>query len=195
MPSAENRAPALVIRGRVDADLAEVVAMMAEVHRRDGYPLHWPADPAGWLAGGRLIGAWVATLDGQIAGHVSLSRPGRGDAAPALADAGAPGAGAPGAGVPGAGASAPGLVPAAAAMVSRLFVAPAARGHRAGAVLLDQAVHAARGLGCRPLLDVRSANTAAIALYERRGWRLLGSTEGVWGEDRVTILSYAAPPG
>src|SRR5580692_13194 len=126
MPSAENRAPALVIRGRVDADLAEVVAMMAEVHRRDGYPLHWPADPAGWLAGGRLIGAWVATLDGQIAGHVSLSRPGRGDAAPALADAGAgAGAGAD------AGAGAPG--PAPAAMVSRLFVSPAARGHRAGA--------------------------------------------------------------
>jgi ribosomal protein S18 acetylase RimI-like enzyme len=80
-------------------------------------------------------------------------------------------------------------------MVSRLFVAPAARAHRAGAALLDQAVHAARDLGCRPLLDVRSANTAAIALYERRGWRLLGSTEAVWGADRVTILSYAAPPG
>ncbi|HEY1917154.1 MAG TPA: GNAT family N-acetyltransferase [Streptosporangiaceae bacterium] len=174
MASAENRPPALVVRGRVDADLDEVVAIMAGVRDRDGYPMHWPADPAGWLAGARLIGAWVAALDGRIAGHVSLFRLGRGDYAPALTDA-AP--------------------VAAAAMVSRLFVAPTARGHRAGAALLDQAVHAARDLGCQPLLDVRSANTAAIALYERRGWRLLGCTEDVWGEDRVTILSYAAPPG
>jgi GNAT superfamily N-acetyltransferase len=180
MPSAENRAPALVIRGRGDSDLDGVVAVMAEVHRRDGYPMHWPADPAAWLAASRLIAAWVAVLDGQIVGHVSLSQPGRGDAAPRLAGT-----------VPGLAGVGPG--PASVAMVSRLFVAPAARGHRAGAALLGQAARAARELGCRPLLDVHSTNTAAIALYGRLGWRLLGSCEAVWGEDQVTILCYAAP--
>jgi GNAT superfamily N-acetyltransferase len=187
MPSAENRAAALVIRGRADSDLDEAVAVMAEVHRRDGYPMHWPADPAAWLAASRLIAAWVAVLDGRIVGHVSLSQPGRGDGAPRLAGT-VPG---PAGVVPGPAGMVPG--PAGVAMVSRLFVAPAARGHQAGAALLGQAARAARELGCRPLLDVHSTNTAAIALYERLGWQPLGSCEAVWGEDQVTVLCYAAP--
>src|SRR4029077_13417949 len=49
----------VIIRRRSDNDLAERVALVAEVPRRDGYPMVWPDDPAGFLAKPGLLGAWV----------------------------------------------------------------------------------------------------------------------------------------
>jgi ribosomal protein S18 acetylase RimI-like enzyme len=79
-------------------------------------------------------------------------------------------------------------------MVSRLFVDPAARGLGAGAALAEHVVHEARARGLRAVLDVLDAeDSAAIALYERLGWRLLGRAPQQWGSHQVTVRCYAAP--
>jgi GNAT superfamily N-acetyltransferase len=129
--------------------------------------MRWPDDPAGWLAQPALLAAWVATLDGQLMGHVALSRAGTEDAAAVFGEC--------------------------AAMVSRLFVSPAVRGHGTGTVLLQQAVREARQLGLRPVLEVVAASSSAVAFYERLGWRLVGSTHHLWGPGPVIVRQYAAP--
>jgi GNAT superfamily N-acetyltransferase len=160
--------PVLAIRARTGDDLDECVTILADVHRRDGYPTRWPDDPAGWLNSPGLTGAWVATLEGTLVGHVGLATAGPNAAAAKLF--GAP-----------------------ATMVTRLFVAATARGHGAARALLAQAVLAAHERGLHPILDVDSTSAAAIALYEGLGWRFLGTSEAQWGSRQVTVRSYAAP--
>ncbi|MEU4199960.1 GNAT family N-acetyltransferase [Streptomyces sp. NPDC045470] len=150
--------------------------VLAEVHRRDGYPVNWPDKPGEWLSRGPQLDSWVAGLEGRIVGHVSLSRGGKGDLAPALWS------------------ERNGTTRAATAVVSRLFVAPRARGHRIGALLIGQAVRHARHRGLHPVLDVVASDVAAAALYERLGWELMATVEQAWGPDQtVTIHCYAAP--
>ena len=129
--------------------------------------MRWPDDPAGWLAKSALLAAWVATLDGRLAGHVCLSRAGAGDTAAQFGDG--------------------------AAMVSRLFVSPAARGHGIGAALLRQAVRDARQRGLRPVLEVLATSSSTIAFYQRLGWRPVGSADRQWGPDHVVVRQYALP--
>jgi len=152
--------PSLVIRDRTARDLDGCVRLLAEVHRRDGYPVTWPGHPAAWLAGSREIAAWVATQDGRLVGHASLWRGGAADAA-------------------------------GTAQVSRLFVAPAARGRGTGAALLRHVTREARTRGLRLVLDV-VATSAAAAFYEGQGWRLTGGWDEQWGPHRVTVRRYAA---
>lgn len=64
------------MRRRTPADLGSCLALLAEVHRADGYPSPWPADPAAWLARRDLAAAWVAELEDGVAGHVALTRSG-----------------------------------------------------------------------------------------------------------------------
>ncbi|SEU25694.1 GNAT family N-acetyltransferase [Nonomuraea wenchangensis] len=79
--------------------------------------------------------------------------------------------------------------------VTRLFVVPAARGRGLAELLLDAARAAARG---RPVtLEVSSEGTAAIARYERSGWRRTGSSRATWlnaaGEPAL-LHHYVSPP-
>ncbi|MEW9550488.1 GNAT family N-acetyltransferase [Nonomuraea sp. NPDC050783] len=79
--------------------------------------------------------------------------------------------------------------------VTRLFVVPAARGRGLAGLLLAALRDAA---GDRPLtLEVSSEATAAIALYERAGWRRTGSSRATWlnaaGEPAL-LHHYASPP-
>jgi GNAT superfamily N-acetyltransferase len=58
------------------------------------------------------------------------------------------------------------------AEIKRMWLAPAARGKGAGAQLLQTLEDAARDLGATEArLDTNRLLTAAIALYERHGWR------------------------
>lgn len=62
---------AIIIRDRTDEDLPHCVEVLADVHRVDGYPMLWPADPQRWLTPRNLRHAWVATTDdGAVVGHV-----------------------------------------------------------------------------------------------------------------------------
>ncbi len=165
-----------VVRRRTDRDLGACVRVLAAVHERDGYPVNWPDHPGGWLTQPTLILAWVAVLDGRVVGHVGLSRSDAGDVAPGLWS------------------TREGVGIAATAVVSRLFVAPAARGHGIGVLLMARAAGEARDRGLHPVLDVVASDTAAASLYERLGWGLLGTVEQQWSPDQtVAIRCYAAP--
>ncbi|MGY3677085.1 GNAT family N-acetyltransferase [Streptomyces sp. TE33382] len=169
------RAPAPLVRRRGPLDLDECVHALAEVHERDAYPVNWPENPVSWLTQPSLLAAWVAELDGRIVGHVGLSRSGEGDAAPALWS------------------SREGVDIEGTVVVSRLFVAPAARGHGIGALLMAEAVREARARDLHPVLDVVASDTAAAALYERLGWELLATVEQRWSPDqKVAVRCYAA---
>ncbi|MGW0606210.1 GNAT family N-acetyltransferase [Streptomyces sp. NPDC002640] len=161
------------LRPRAEPDLPACAEVLRAVRERDGYPLDRPADPVAWLSPAALLGAWVAEHEGRVVGHAALSRPGEGDEAPARWGD-----------------------PARAAVVTRLFVSPAARGLGLGAALLRRLTDEAAAAGLHPVLDVLSTDTAADALYRRLGWRHLGDATQRWGPDRtVTLRCYAAPGG
>ncbi|SCL44678.1 Acetyltransferase (GNAT) family protein [Micromonospora citrea] len=163
------------VRERTVRDLGGCVRLLAEVHGRDGYPVNWPEFPDAWLTPPSLVASWVAELDGRLAGHVGLSRSDAGDAAPALWAARAR------------------VSVDATVVVNRLFVAPSARGHGLGALLMARAVEEARDRGLHPVLDVVASDTGAVALYERLGWRLLATVEQQWSpEQKVRVRCYAA---
>lgn len=61
------------------------------------------------------------------------------------------------------------------AELANLAVVPAMRGRGVGAALLDRAIGDARLAGCTVMhLEVRESNTAARALYESRGFGMVG---------------------
>jgi GNAT superfamily N-acetyltransferase len=143
----------LSIRPRVPGDLPACITALRAVHAADGYPRRWPSDPQGWLQPAGLLGAWVAALPGgEVLGHVTLRPP------PPDATARAT-------------MRATGLPAEALAFAARLFVTPGARGLGIGAALLDTAREAAGSRGLRAALDVDTGSVAAVALYERLGWR------------------------
>ncbi|WFB10851.1 GNAT family N-acetyltransferase [Streptomyces sp. LX-29] len=176
-PAQLDRRPGRSVRRRTGGDLADCVRLLAEVHQGDGYPVNWPERPEEWLSRASSLGAWVAALDGRLAGHISLSHSGEGDLAPGLWS------------------ERNGTGPERAAVVGRLFVAPRARGHGLGALLIDRAVRESRSHGLHPVLDVVASDTAAAALYERLGWRRMATVEQQWDPRRtVAVHCYAAAP-
>jgi GNAT superfamily N-acetyltransferase len=142
----------MVVRCRLESDLGALAHLLEEVHRRDGYPRYWPDDAERWLSPRGMLGAWVAETQGATIGHVALAPVGTGSNA-ALWE------------------RLTGLPPVRLASISRLLVAPSARGGGVGAALLDAVCAAASLRGLYPVLDVVETNRDAIRLYERRGWR------------------------
>ncbi len=68
----------------------------------------------------------------------------------------------------------------AVAWVIRLYVVPSARRAGVGSHLLTAAVRIAASWGQRAALTVESGSAAAIAMYERSGWRRVHSATGGW---------------
>ncbi|MEV7332244.1 GNAT family N-acetyltransferase [Micromonospora sp. NPDC093244] len=137
------------VRRRRATDLDGCVAALVEVHRVDGYPMNWPADPHRWLCEPRPAGAWVAVApDATIVGHVAVHR---------LSETDRP-----------------------TAEVARLFVAPAARGLALGDALLARARRWADEHATDLVLEVAVRDAAAVALYERTGWRCTGIRTASW---------------
>lgn len=78
----------------------------------------------------------------------------------------------------------------ALARLYSIATAPLARGRGVGAALLGAAEAAARQRGCRALrLEVRVDNAAAIGLYERAGFRRIG-TYAHYYEDGADAWRY-----
>jgi GNAT superfamily N-acetyltransferase len=169
---------AVEVRARTEADLPALVAGLRAVADADGYPTRWPDDPETFVRGDRVLGAWVAQRAGEVLGQVLLRSPG--GQAPVRMWCAATGAD-----------------PAACAVVSRLFVAPAGRGTGLGAALVVAAAAEAARLGLRAVLDVVTANRAAVRLYERLGWIRFGSYEERFDADGPVerLLCFAAPVG
>jgi GNAT superfamily N-acetyltransferase len=66
------------------------------------------------------------------------------------------------------------------AELKRLFVIPAARGAGSARALIDVALRECERLGRQPMLQVRDGERAAIALYERSGWKRVDSYRISW---------------
>jgi GNAT superfamily N-acetyltransferase len=167
----------MIIRVRRRADIDSCVGALAEVHAADGYPLHWPLDPPKWLEPDTLLTAWVAADEATLLGHVALCST-VGDPVARLWSA------------------ASDLAPEHLAVVSRLFVRPLARGRGFGDALLAKACAEARSRGLRPALEVLDHDRAAIALYERAGWRHVARAPALWarvGGGEAWLRCYLAP--
>jgi GNAT superfamily N-acetyltransferase len=162
----------LKIQPRRDEDMSACVNALSAVHHADGYPVTWPSDPARWLTPDGLLEAWVA-LDGREAlGHVAITR-----TAPGLARG-------------------TGLPAGQLASVARLFVTPPARRYGVAQALLAAAEAAAASCGLRLALEVEDGGKAAISLYERSGWRHVGTAPGDWTtvDGRTALMhAYLAP--
>ncbi|MFE6688602.1 GNAT family N-acetyltransferase [Streptomyces sp. NPDC057743] len=82
--------------------------------------------------------------------------------------------------------------------ISRLYVSPRARGCGLGARLMAAVEAEAAVRGVRLVLEVKTSDASAVALYERRGWARCGTERQVWGADgaaeEVEVYRYAAPP-
>ena len=163
------------VRPRTEDDFDDLVRVLAEVHERDGFPIHWPDQPIEWIRRACALGAWVAELDGRLVGHVGLSSSGRGNLAPRLWN------------------DRTGVGVERTAVVTRLFVSRQARGHGIGTLLIGEAMRQAQRHGLHPVLDVVSSNVAAVALYERLGWERMATLDEQWGARTVAIHCYAAP--
>jgi ribosomal protein S18 acetylase RimI-like enzyme len=145
-----------MLRPRRSEDLEPCVALLRDVHDADGYPVVWPPDPASWLAGRDNLADWVAEEDGAILGHLSLRRIDGARSGPPWREA-----------LP---------VPVEhLAVVSRFFVSTRARRRGIGDALMTRAEEHAAGQDLRLVLDVAVGNRTAIAFYERRGWRRVGT--------------------
>lgn len=160
------------IRRRRDDDLKACVEALATVHDADRYPAEWPADPGGWLTPDGMLGAWVAVDGPGVLGHVTLTRTDDVLAADV------------------------GLPPEELASVARLFATASARRRGVASALLATVTTAAADIGLRAALEVEDGGGAAIALYERAGWRHAGSRPGDWttADGRTALLhTYVAP--
>ncbi|MFI5712868.1 GNAT family N-acetyltransferase [Kribbella sp. NPDC051620] len=167
----------MLIRPRTPADLDGCVRLLAEVHKNSGYPVNWPADPAGWLSPEGALGCWVLTLDGELAGHLIVTA----EAAESLGGAGAVGGADP-------------LDGAGGALVERLFVDPRRARAGLGRRLLEYAGDFAAERGLRLVLDVVDKPGGAVDFYRRTGWREAGRIPIDWGgKDASEIIRFEAP--
>ena len=161
---------AALIRPRAETDLGARVASLRSTHEANGYPAVWPCDPLRWLtSGGRDVRSWVAAADGEVVGHVAL---GRGD-------------------------DPTGTETHRSLAITRLFVAPVARGRGVGAALLVTAVVFVHASASRPVLTVADTGGAPIRLYERTGWRRIGERRADWAEPdgrHPTVYDYVLDP-
>ena len=170
-------AESVIVRPRLQPDMDACVSLLRELHEHDNYPLAWPADPYAWLCGHRQVMAWVASRGDAICGHVALTIPRSGAAATRAWEKVLR-------------VQQPGLL-----SVAQLFVSLQARGCGIGGRLLDTALAAARAKGAAPVLEVITLNRQAIALYQARGWRRIGSVHYDWLPHDEQSLLFIAPPG
>jgi GNAT superfamily N-acetyltransferase len=164
------------IRARKPDDMPGCVTLLRTVHEVSGYPSVWPQDPAGWLYPASLVAAWVAETGGLITGHVALVQ-----GAPAQCLL-----------------TATGRTWDQLGRIVRLFVDPAVRRQGLARGLLEVATAEAREHGLQPVLNVMADGRAAIALYERVGWKLAGTQPATWATpDGVSPLMryYVGPSG
>jgi ribosomal protein S18 acetylase RimI-like enzyme len=167
---------ASVIRPRTSCDLDACAAIAVSVHELDGYPTFLGDSTFHtFIAPTDALGAWVATVDSTIVGHVVL----RTRSAPASSTLAA---------------RALDVEPEQLGFVARLLVAPAARRRGVARRLLEHVVHEARERDLDAVLDVVTRDVAAIALYDATGWRRLGGhTMTLRDGGTLELVVFAAP--
>jgi GNAT superfamily N-acetyltransferase len=156
----------VLVRERIEADLDDCVAMAHVVHQLDRYPMFLPIDLRRFISAPDALVAWVAEDEGQVIGHVAL-RPSSSAAVLAMA------------------VEVLRVPPDRLGVVARLLVSPARRRQGVARSLLEVACEEAHRRGLWPILDVVTYQQAAIALYEKCGWRRAGQVTSRYGDDVV----------
>jgi GNAT superfamily N-acetyltransferase len=168
----------VIVRERGGDDLPACVEALRGVQACDGYPTRWPQDPEGWLSPAGTAAAWVVVEGRTVLGHVCVVQDVEDSVAAATAGVGVH----------------------QLAGVSRLFVAPAARGRglRLGTTLLGEVEAWSRPRGLQLMLDVVDDGAPAVDLYDRLGWRLVDRRDADWVTPqgrRHRVRIYLAPGG
>ncbi len=164
----------VVLRPRRPDDLSALGALLAAQQAETEYPLRWPL-PMGvarFLQREGELAAWVAEVDGDVAGHVAVGATDHeDDLTAAVRDA---------------------VGHDDTALVTVLFVGRGSTGRGVGGALLDAATDWIRAQGLTPVLDVVPTHARAIDLYTARGWREVGRLRPAWlAEHRPDLLLMA----
>jgi GNAT superfamily N-acetyltransferase len=119
------------------------------------------------------LGRWVALIDGQVAGHISITAPhpyliGALDSMDQESAA-----------------------PDGFCEVSKFFVDPSVQGRGTGTALFETAFRFARNEGLQPALAVVDTSLAARRFYAHHGMTEAGSFQGVHGKNFVFVDSGA----
>ena len=164
----------MIIRSRTDDDLDALTDIATEVQRLDGYPVRFALDLRAFVETAGALDAWVAEDDdGAVVGHVAVNP----RSSPAVMARVTEVLGHDRVGV-----------------VARLLVAPSARRAGVAVQLLRTAADAARDRGLHPVLDVVATSAGPRRLYEREGWRDVGTVLAVFTDGfSVDEAVYVAP--
>jgi GNAT superfamily N-acetyltransferase len=161
------------VRRRRPADLAATVRLVGLIGPE--YPFPRPASHRDWLTADDVLDSWVVERNGEILGHVAVSRVGV-DAKQSMRWR-----------------ETTGRPTADLAAVSRFFVRPRARGEGLGTALLRTAVADIRARGLVPVAEMVSARRDGIAMYERNGWHLVAMYPVFDGRVRRESYMYSLP--
>jgi [ribosomal protein S18]-alanine N-acetyltransferase len=165
----------VAVRARRGTDINACVELFRLTYDHDGYPAELPEDLHSFVRSRDAIGAWVAIRTGEVVGHVGLHRS---SSRPVMDLA----------------VEKTGLPASSFGVVARLVVTPTDRGTGIGRHLLITAASDARTRGLRPLLDVSTAYTGAINLYERSRWTRLGTVHVTFDDGfHLDEFVYLAP--
>lgn len=166
----------VTIRPRTENDIAECVSTLHLVYDDNGYPINGVDNAYQFLTGGAIKHAWVAELDGQIIGHITVSEATTSDVSVVLwrqihpNDKGK------------------------LAVLGRLFVHPQGRGGGVAAGLINTALKHAKQTGERLILFSLIKDQAAIQLYEKLGWEQFGTTTFKYGNgEHMEAICFASP--
>jgi len=163
------------IRERRDEDLDDLVAIAAQVHEVDNYPMYLPGgDLRRFLTRPTPMAAWVAVRSNELVGHVALNDTTSRPVMQLVED------------------RRPMML---AAYVARLLVEPSSRGNGVGRRLLDHARRAAIEAARSPFLDVVDTPTSssAISLYRHAGWSEIGRVRFDLVGDEIEELVFCGP--
>jgi GNAT superfamily N-acetyltransferase len=148
------------VRPRSQRDGEGCIELLRAVYAADEYPTIWPKHPGRWLTPSRFLAAWVALNGSTVVAHIALV----GIAEPAdeclVAASGRPAS--------------------QMAEIARLFIHPDSRGGGLAERLLDTASSYAKGRGLLPVIEVNERRARAIRVYERTGWRRVGTGPADW---------------
>lgn len=153
----------VMIRPRQPEDLPALAWVLTAQRARSRYPVRWPLPfpVEQFIARDGEMHAWTALLDGTPIGHAAVT---------AVTETEVGLAWAAGAGRP----------VEELACVATLFVGDDVRGLGVGGRLLDTAVAVIVESGRTPVLDVVRSHSPAAAIYQARGWTVVGEARPTW---------------